>query len=46
VPEWLRIGGDRCPRDGMPIGVLDRTVTAPQGFWLPDKGVAPYRGRS
>ena len=45
APEWLRIGGYWYPRGGMPIDVFYQTGPAPDGLWLPDQGVAPYRGR-
>lgn len=44
-PRFLRIGGYWFPRGGMPIDVFWQTGTLPQGVWLPDQGVAPYRGR-
>jgi len=44
-PEWLRIGGYWYPRGGIPIDVFYQTGPAPDGLWLPDQGVAPYRGR-
>jgi len=44
-PKWLRIGGYWYPRGGMPIDVLYQTGAPPAGLWLPDPGVAPYRGR-
>ena len=44
-PVWLRIGGYWFPRGGMPIDVFYQTGPAPKGLWLPDQGVAPYRGR-
>jgi 7-cyano-7-deazaguanine reductase len=33
------------PRGGMPIDVFWQTGTCPKSVWLPDQGVAPYRGR-
>ena len=45
APKWLRIGGYWYPRGGIPIDVFWQTGTPPQGLWLPDQGVAPYRGR-
>jgi 7-cyano-7-deazaguanine reductase len=45
VPRWLRIGGYWYPRGGMPIDVFYQTAEPPEGLWLPDQGVAPYRGR-
>ena len=44
-PKWLRIGGYWYPRGGMPIDVFWQTGTPPKGLWLPDQGVAAYRGR-
>ena len=44
-PRWLRIGGYWQPRGGIPIDVFWQTGPAPEGLWLPDQGVAPYRGR-
>ena len=44
-PAWLRIGGYWYPRGGMPIDVFYQTGPVPDGLWLPDQGVAPYRGR-
>jgi 7-cyano-7-deazaguanine reductase len=45
APHWLRIGGYWYPRGGMPIDVFYQTGAPPEGIWLPDQGVAPYRGR-
>ncbi len=44
-PEWLRIGAYWYPRGGIPIDVFWQTGTPPEGVWIPDQGVAPYRGR-
>ena len=44
-PHFLRIGGYWYPRGGMPIDVFWQTGELPKGVWLPDQGVAPYRGR-
>lgn len=44
-PQWLRIGGYWYPRGGIPIDVFYQTGPAPEGVWIPDQGVAPYRGR-
>jgi 7-cyano-7-deazaguanine reductase len=44
-PKFLRIGGYWYPRGGIPIDVFWQTGTLPAGVWLPDQGVAPYRGR-
>ena len=45
APKWLRIGGYWYPRGGIPIDVFWQTGVLPQGIWLPDQGVQPYRGR-
>ena len=44
-PRYLRIGGYWYPRGGIPIDVFWQTGKLPAGVWLPDTGVAPYRGR-
>jgi 7-cyano-7-deazaguanine reductase len=44
-PEWLRIGGYWYPRGGIPIDVFWQHGKPPEGLWIPDQGVAPYRGR-
>jgi 7-cyano-7-deazaguanine reductase len=44
-PKWLRIGGYWYPRGGIPIDVFYQTGDAPEGVWIPDQGVEPYRGR-
>jgi 7-cyano-7-deazaguanine reductase len=45
APQWLRIGGYWYPRGGIPIDVFYQTGEPPAGLYLPDAGVAPYRGR-
>jgi len=44
-PPWLRIGGYWYPRGGMPIDVFWQYGQSPEGVWIPDQGVAGYRGR-
>ncbi|WP_282119397.1 preQ(1) synthase [Ruegeria atlantica] len=44
-PRWLRIGGYWYPRGGIPIDVFWQTGPTPEGVWIPDQGVPPYRGR-
>jgi 7-cyano-7-deazaguanine reductase len=44
-PKWLRIGGYWYPRGGMPIDVFWQSGRPPAGLWIPEQGVAPYRGR-
>jgi 7-cyano-7-deazaguanine reductase len=44
-PQWLRIGGYWYPRGGIPIDVFWQSGPPPAALWLPDQGVAPYRGR-
>ncbi len=45
TPHWLRIGGYWYPRGGIPIDVFFAVGDLPAGVWVPDQGVAPYRGR-
>ena len=44
-PVWLRIGGYWYPRGGIPIDVFWQSGAAPEGVWVPEQGVPPYRGR-
>ncbi len=44
-PVWLRIGAYFYPRGGMPIDVFWQSGAPPDGVWVPDQGVPPYRGR-
>lgn len=44
-PKWLRIGGYWYPRGGMPIDVFWASGPQPAGLWIPEQGVAGYRGR-
>lgn len=44
-PKWLRICGYWYPRGGIPIDVFWQTGPVPEGLYVPDPGVAPYRGR-
>jgi 7-cyano-7-deazaguanine reductase len=45
TPRYFRIGGYWYPRGGIPIDVFWQTGKLPDGVWLPETGVAPYRGR-
>ena len=45
APKWIRIGGYWYPRGGMPIDVFYQSGPPPEGLWLPDQNVTPYRGR-
>jgi len=45
APRWFRIGAYFYPRGGMPIDVFWQIGTLPDGVWVPDQGVPPYRGR-
>jgi 7-cyano-7-deazaguanine reductase len=45
TPVWLRIGAYFYPRGGIPIDVFWQTGAPPEGVWVPDQGVPPYRGR-
>ena len=44
-PHWLRIGGYWYPRGGIPIDVFWQSGPPPADVWIPEQGVAPYRGR-
>ena len=44
-PRYLRIAGYWYPRGGIPIDIFWQAGKLPSGVWLPDPGVAPYRGR-
>ena len=44
APRWLRIAGYWYPRGGMPIDVFWQPAAPPKALWLPDTGVASYRG--
>jgi 7-cyano-7-deazaguanine reductase len=43
--RWLRISGYWYPRGGIPIDVFWQSGTVPDELYVPDTGVAPYRGR-
>ena len=45
IPQWLRIGGYWYPRGGIPIDVFYQSGPVPEGLWIPEQTVAPYRGR-
>ncbi|MEJ0062258.1 MAG: preQ(1) synthase [Alphaproteobacteria bacterium] len=44
-PRWIRVGGYWYPRGGIPIDVFWQSAAPPKGIWLPEQGVASYRGR-
>ena len=44
-PKWLRIGGYWFARGGIPIDVFYQSGPPPKTLWIPDQGVAAYRGR-
>jgi len=44
-PIWLRVGGYWYPRGGIPIDVFYQHGKKPTELWVPEQGVAPYRGR-
>ncbi len=44
-PVWFRIGAYWYPRGGMPIDVFWQSGPPPAEIWIPDQGVAGYRGR-
>ena len=43
-PRWLRIGGYWYPRGGIPIDVFYQQGKIPEGSWVPDQKIEPYRG--
>ncbi len=45
APRWFRIGAYFYPRGGMPIDVFWQIGSLPEGIWVPDQGMPPYRGR-
>jgi 7-cyano-7-deazaguanine reductase len=45
APKWLRIGGYWYPRGGIPIDVFWQSAAPPAHVWIPEQGVAGYRGR-
>ena len=44
-PKFIRVAGYWYPRGGIPIDIFWQSGNLPSGVWLPDPGVAPYRGR-
>ena len=44
-PKYLRIGGYWYPRGGIPIDIFFQTGKLPSSVWLPEQGVATYKGR-
>jgi 7-cyano-7-deazaguanine reductase len=44
-PKFIRVAGYWYPRGGMPIDIFWQSGKLPRGVWLPEPGVAPYRGR-
>lgn len=44
-PRWLRMSGYWYPRGGIPIDVFWQSGAVPEGLYVPDTGVAAYRGR-
>jgi 7-cyano-7-deazaguanine reductase len=43
--KWLRISAYWYPRGGIPIDVFWQSGEVPAGLYVPDTGVASYRGR-
>lgn len=44
-PRWLRMTAFWFPRGGIPIDVFYQTGAPPQGVYVPDPGISPYRAR-
>ena len=45
APRWLRIGGYWYPRGAFRSTCSGRRALRLAELWIPDQGVAPYRGR-
>ena len=45
TPKWLRVAGYWYPRGGIPIDVFFQKGKLPAGVFVPETGVASYRGR-
>jgi len=45
APKWIRVSGYWYPRGGIPIDVFFERGKLPKGVYVPDTGVANYRGR-
>jgi 7-cyano-7-deazaguanine reductase len=43
-PKYIRVAGYWYPRGGIPIDIFWQSGKLPN-VWLPETGVAPYRGR-
>lgn len=44
-PLWLRVAGIWYPRGGIPIDVFFTTGKLPEGVFVPEVDVRPFRGR-
>ncbi|NCT40511.1 MAG: NADPH-dependent 7-cyano-7-deazaguanine reductase QueF [Alphaproteobacteria bacterium] len=44
-PKWLRLGGYWYPRGGIPIDIFYQEGELTKSVWIPEQGVANYRGR-
>jgi 7-cyano-7-deazaguanine reductase len=44
-PRYIRLGSYWYPRGGIPIDVFWQSGKLPKTIWLPDQGVASYKGR-
>lgn len=45
APKWIRVSGYWYPRGGIPIDIFFQHGELPAGVFVPETGVAPYRGR-
>jgi 7-cyano-7-deazaguanine reductase len=45
APRWIRVSAYWYPRGGMPIDVFFQKGKLPKDVFVPETGVAPYRGR-
>ena len=45
APKWIKVSGYWYPRGGIPIDVFFQKGRLPKDVYVPETGVAPYRGR-
>lgn len=44
-PNWFRLGAFWYPRGGIPIDIFYQSGEPPEGIWVPEPGVSPYKAR-
>lgn len=45
LPRWLRVCAFWYPRGGIPIDVFWQSGDPPDGVYVPEPGISPYKGR-